>query len=102
MIELNDKNFHNFIKKNKIAVVDFWAEWCKPCFTIEKILEELEKEINGSIFGKINTDENLEIARSYNILSLPTIIIFINGQPAKRIIGAKSKDDFRDAIEEFL
>ena len=100
MEELNGNSFNDFIKRNRIAVVDFWATWCKPCFTIEKILEELEKEMEGIAFGKLNTDENLDIARSYNVLSLPTIIIFFNGEPAKRIIGSRTKEDIRYEIEE--
>ena len=100
MNELNANNFNDFIRRNKIAVVDFWATWCKPCFTIEKILEELEREMPGIAFGKLNTDDNLEIARSYNVLSLPTIIIFFNGEPVKRMIGSKSKEDIRYEIEE--
>jgi len=100
MEELNNGNFNDFIKKNRFAVVDFWATWCKPCFAIEKILEELKKEMPGVAFGKLNTDENLQIARSYNVLSLPTIIIFFDGKEAKRIIGSRTKEDIRHVIEE--
>lgn len=100
MIELDNRNFHDFIKKNKMVVIDFWAPWCKPCFTVEKILKEIEKNIEGVSFAKMNTDENIEIARSLNILSLPTVMIFINGEVEKRIIGSKTKDEFLDEIEE--
>jgi len=100
MEELNSQNFYEFIRRNRVAVVDFWATWCKPCFTIEKILEEIERETNGIAFGKLNTDENLEIARSYNVLNLPTIIVFLNGEPAKRMVGTKSKEDIKYEIEE--
>ena len=100
MIELDNRNFHDFIKKNRIAVIDFWAPWCKPCFTVEKILMEIEKSTEGIAFAKMNTDENIEIARSLNILSLPTVMIFVDGEVEKRIVGSKTKDEFLDEIEE--
>ncbi len=100
MIELDNRNFHDFIKKNRIAVIDFWAPWCKPCFTVEKILMEIEKSTEGIAFAKMNTDENIEIARSINILSLPTVMIFVDGEIKKRIVGSKTKDEFLDEIEE--
>ncbi|MCD6513124.1 MAG: thioredoxin [Thermoplasmata archaeon] len=100
MIELNSNNFHEFIEKNRVAAVDFWAPWCKPCVVIEQIFKELEKEMEGVAFAKLNTDENLDIARSFNILSLPTIIVFVDGEIAKRSVGSKSKEEIQDMIQE--
>jgi len=102
MKELNNTDFHEFIKRNRVAVIDFWAPWCKPCFTIEKLLMEIERETEGAAFGKINTDENLEIARNYGVLSLPTIIIFLDGKEYKRIIGTRSKEDIEEEIKGLI
>ena len=102
MIDLNKNNFGEFVK-NGIVIVDFWATWCKPCYTVEQILKQLEMKYNhGTVFAKMNTDENLDVARKHNVLSLPTIIIFKDGEPIKRIVGSKSMYEFEEAIEEVV
>ena len=103
MIELNQSNFEAILKSNSIVIIDFWATWCKPCYTVEQILMQLEAQYNHSIkFAKLNTDEHLLTARKYNVLSLPTVIIFKNQEPVKRIVGSKTIEAFEDAIEEIL
>ncbi len=93
-LELNDKNFEDkVLKSNKIALIDFWAPWCGPCQIMGPIIEETAKEIGGkAIVGKLNVDESPETAQKYGVMSIPTIIIFKNGELAKQIVGVQSKE----------
>jgi len=93
MLQLNDGNFDEEIKGAQLPViVDFWAEWCGPCKMIAPILEEIAQEKEGQlIVGKLNVDEALQVARRYEIMSIPTLIVFRDGEPVKRVVGAASK-----------
>jgi thioredoxin 1 len=93
MLQLNDRNFDEEIKGAELPViVDFWAEWCGPCKMIAPILEEIAQEKEGQlIVGKLNVDEALQVARRYEIMSIPTLMVFRDGEPVKRVIGAMSK-----------
>ena len=84
------------------VLVDFWAEWCGPCKMIAPILEEIATEQDGLRIGKLNVDDNPEIARQYQVMSIPTLILFKDGQEAKRVIGAKGKGQLLDELGEFL
>lgn len=90
---LNDSTFDEFVKGSEVPVlVDFWAEWCGPCKMIAPILEEIAKEKEGGLgIAKLNVDESLEIARRYQVMSIPTLILFKDGQPVKRVVGAMPK-----------
>ncbi len=96
--ELNKESFQEFVKKNGVCVIDFWAPWCAPCKMIEPILEELEEEMNGIAFGKVNTDENQELAMKYGIMSIPTLLIFKNGELADMLIGVVPKEEIKERI----
>ncbi|MEM0373675.1 MAG: thioredoxin [Sulfolobaceae archaeon] len=89
---LDYTNFDEFLKEFEIAVVDFWAEWCPPCFILAPIIEELASEYTNIGFGKVNFDENREIAMKYDIMNLPTIIIFKNSRPFDLIVGAVPRE----------
>jgi len=102
MMELNSNNFQEFLRGNKIAVIDFWAPWCSPCRALEPILKEVEKEMGNVSFGKVNVDENMELAQYYGIRSIPTLIIFVNGKERDRIIGYVAKEDIVERIREAL
>ena len=91
-VELTDGNFSDEVKKNKIMVVDFWASWCAPCRFLSPIVEELANEYHGKIsFAKVDVDANPEVSSSFNITSIPTVIMFKNGKVADVSIGAVPK-----------
>src|SRR3989344_2977122 len=103
-ITITDQNFQQEALEPKIpVVVDFWAPWCTPCRIGSPTIEELAKEYLGKVVvGKMNVDENPKIAGEYGILSIPTVMIFKNGQPVKSVVGAQGKDTYKGAIEEAL
>jgi thioredoxin 1 len=85
------------------VLVDFWAEWCGPCKVIAPILEEIENENAGKIvIAKLNVDENPDTARRFEVMSIPTLILFKDGQPQRRLVGAKGKRQLLAEIEEHL
>ncbi|WP_018504086.1 thioredoxin [Parafrankia discariae] len=80
------------LKSDKPVLVDFWAEWCGPCKMVAPVLEEIAKEHGEKLrIVKLNIDENPEIARQYQIMSIPTMAVFVNGEVDKSIVGAKPK-----------
>jgi len=99
---LDSKNFDDFIRKNKVAVIDFWAEWCAPCLILAPIIEELAKDYPQVGFGKINSDENPDIAARYGVMSLPTLIFFKNGEPVDEILGAVPREEIEYRLKMLL
>ena len=87
---LNESNFEQTIAKG-IVVVDFWAPWCMPCKKMNPVIEKLAKNNPDLIVGKLDTDESQEIARKYDIMSIPTIIIFKDGEPVEQTVGEVSE-----------
>lgn len=102
-ITLTDQNFEAEVLKSDIPVlVDFWAVWCQPCKIVDPVIHELAGEYAGKIkVGKLNVDEN-QVAGDFNVMSIPTIMLFKNGQPVKSVIGAQPKENFKKAIDEVL
>jgi len=85
------------------VVVDFWAEWCGPCKMIAPILEEIASEHAGKLtVAKLNVDENHDIARRFDVMSIPTLIVFKDGSAQKRLVGAKGKGQLLAELDEFL
>ena len=94
--EVKDSTFDDFVKANKIVIIDCWAPWCGPCRSLSPIIEELAKEFEGKIaFGKLNTDENENIPMRFNISAIPTLLVFKNGEMVDRIVGAGNKAEMR-------
>lgn len=88
---------------DEAVIVDFWAEWCGPCKMIAPILDEIAEEQAGKVkVVKLNVDENQDTARRFDVMSIPTLIVFKDGQPAKKMIGAKGKGALLEDLAEFL
>jgi thioredoxin 1 len=98
---IDNNNFEESITAHKVILVDFWAEWCRPCKMFSPILDEISKEYSIWI-GKINVDENKEKSAEYNIVSLPTTIVFENGKEVKRILGAKAKHMMLKELDQWI
>ena len=102
--EVSVDNFENeIIKNDKLTVVDFYANWCGPCRKLSPILEEVESELSADIkFAKINTDENIEVAKQYQVSGLPTLLIFKNGEVVERLVGLMPKNSIITNIEKYI
>jgi len=98
--ELSEKDFKEAINKDKLVVVDFWAEWCMPCRMLSPILEKLEKEFNEVEFVKVNTDKYPNLAMRYGIFSIPTVLMFYKGEIINSFVGALPESMVRKEIEE--
>jgi len=102
-VEVTDSNFNEVTRNYPLVVVDCWAPWCPPCRIIAPIIEELAKDYAGKIlFGKLNVDENQKTALEYGIMSIPTLLIFKNGELCDRIIGAMPRRILEPRITRYL
>ena len=101
---LTDASFDETIgSASEPVIVDFWAEWCGPCKMIAPILDEIASEQAGKLtVAKLNIDDNPEAARRFDVMSIPTLIVFQDGQPKKKLIGAKGKGQLLEELSEFL
>ncbi|NNE72270.1 MAG: thioredoxin [Acidimicrobiales bacterium] len=101
---LSDANFDEVIGSSAEPVlVDFWAEWCGPCKMVAPILDEIADEQTGKIkIAKLNVDDSPDLARRFEVMSIPTMIVFKDGEPSARIVGAKGKDQLLDELADFL
>jgi thioredoxin 1 len=88
------------LKSEKPVLVDFWADWCVPCHMVSPVVEEIGHEESGSInVAKLNVDDNPETARKYGVMSIPTLILFKDGEEAVRVVGAQPKENILRQIE---
>jgi thioredoxin 1 len=104
IVQLDDATFDEHVKASAVPVlVDFWAEWCGPCKVIAPILEEIAEEQGDKIsIAKLNVDDSLDVSRRYEVMSIPTLLLFKDGEPKARLVGAKPKAQLLQEIAEYL
>lgn len=99
-LEINENNFSTTLSENNLVLVDFWAQWCGPCKMLLPTIEELSKEmVDKILITKCNVDENNEIAEKFNIMSIPSLLIFKNGKLIAQRNGGASKSTLKEWIE---
>lgn len=102
-VEITDSNFDDIIKTDQPVLVDFWAEWCGPCKMIGPVVEELAGDFEGkAVIGKINVDDNPGISARFGIRSIPTLLVFKNGEIVDKQVGAVPKTALADKISAQL
>lgn len=103
-VTVTDSTFEDVVlKATNPVLVDFWATWCKPCQMVAPILEELTSEYEGKLtIAKLDVDQNQKTAQKFHVMSIPTMIIFKNGQPVTNIVGFKPKDQMKKELDAAL
>ncbi len=103
IVNVSDNSFKNEVEGNGTVLVDFWAPWCGPCKMIAPVLEELDKEIGDNLkIAKVNVDDNPESASRFGVMSIPTLIVFKNGEPVDKVVGFQSKDALKSVVNRHL
>jgi thioredoxin 1 len=103
-LEITDSNFTEMVNKNEgVSVVDFWAPWCGPCKMIGPIIDELHNEYEGkAVIGKVNVDDNPNTSMEFGVRSIPTILVFKNGEIVNKKVGVASKAELQKMIEDAM
>ena len=102
-VEITDSNFNEIITKNDVVLVDFWAEWCGPCRMIAPMIEELANEYDGkAVIGKLDVDNNQESSIKFGVRSIPTLLVFKDGEMVDRHVGAVPKETLSSSINSNL
>lgn len=104
MLELNKTNFEKEVLKSKLPVlVDFFAFWCAPCMAMAPVFERVSKDFEGKVkFAKLNIDQNRELADEYGVMSIPTLLLFVNGEEKDRLVGAMDDTTLKEKLKEIL
>lgn len=97
IVNVSDQSFKTEVEGGGTVLVDFWAPWCGPCKMIAPVLEELSQEVSAKI-AKVNVDDNPESAARFGVMSIPTLIVFKDGQPVDKVVGVQSKDALKNLL----
>ena len=103
-VTIDDSNFEQLVLQAKTPVLlDFWAAWCAPCLMVAPVVEELAEEYEGRImFGKVDVDQNPRIASKYGIMSIPTLLLFKDGNPISNMVGFRPKAQLKESLDAAL
>lgn len=93
VITLTSENFDKIINNNPVVLIDFWAEWCGPCRMLSPIVDEISEEIDNIIVGKINVDDEMDLAEQYGVMNIPMLILFKDGEINATSVGARPKEE---------
>lgn len=101
VLKLTSENYEEeVLKSEKTVLIDFYADWCGPCRMMSPIIDEIAEEMEGKIkVGKINVDDNQELAMEYGVMSIPTIVVIKNGQVEKTFVGVREKSEIEEALK---
>jgi thioredoxin 1 len=103
VVKLTSSSFEDFLKTDMPVLVDFWADWCMPCRMMAPVMEQLAEEFAGkALFGKVNVDENPDVASRFGIMSIPHFLVFKNGTLAEKVVGAVGRDPLANTIKKYL
>lgn len=98
IVNVSDSSFKAEVEGGGTVLVDFWAPWCGPCKMIAPVLEELDKEVEALKIAKVNVDDNPESASRFGVMSIPTLIVFKDGQPVDKVVGFQSEDALKNVV----
>ena len=100
VLKITEENFENEVmKSDKTVIVDFYADWCGPCKMMSPVIDGIAEELGDSVkVGKVNVDENIDLAQRFNVMSIPTIMIFKNGNLSKTFVGVTSKSELLNEL----
>ena len=103
-VAIDDSNFEQVVLNSKVPVLlDFWAAWCAPCRMVAPVVDELAQEYDGRVsFGKVDVDQNPKIASKYGIMSIPTLMLFKDGEPITNIVGFRPKAQLKQSLDAAL
>ncbi|RKN85142.1 thioredoxin [Paenibacillus ginsengarvi] len=103
IVSVSDQSFKNEVESGGTVLVDFWAPWCGPCKMIAPVLEDLDKEVGEQLkIAKVNVDDNPESASRFGVMSIPTLIVFKDGQPVDKVVGFQPKDALKSVVGRHL
>lgn len=99
IVNITDQSFKNEVESGGTVLVDFWAPWCGPCRMIAPILEELDQELEDKVkIAKLNVDDNPDTASRFGVMSIPTLIVFKDGQPVDKVVGVQPKESLKNLL----
>lgn len=102
IVNVSDASFKSEVEGSGTVLVDFWAPWCGPCKMIAPVLEELDRELGTLKIAKVNVDDNPESAGRFGVMSIPTLIVFKDGQPVDKVVGFQPKDALKNVVARHM